>query len=153
MTYWVWVFGEIDGLRWVLREKRMAFAEHVRTRARRIQAGDRAVLYVSRGAHHNPTRDRSRLRGLVTVTSDCQDGKAVRIANRDFTMTCEIKPELLHPERSGPEVRELVEDLDVVRRTDVWGQYFRNSPIEVSSEDFSRLAQAVRNWDSTVSRS
>lgn len=60
----------------------MAFPSAAAARARRIRAGDRAVLYTSRGAFHNPTRDEARLVGLATVTGACEACEAIEIAGR-----------------------------------------------------------------------
>lgn len=148
MTYWVWVFGEIEGLRWVLAERRMAFPSHAGSRAHRIRRGDHAILYVTRGAHHNPTRDRAQLGGLVRVTSRCREADPIEIAERDFTWTCRIRPERILPERAGPHVHQLVRQLDLVRREDVWGQYFRQSPIEISPDDFELLRSEIESSQS-----
>ncbi|MBY5162099.1 EVE domain-containing protein [Salsipaludibacter albus] len=146
MRHWVWVFGEIDGLRWVLEHDRMAFPEHAAGRISRMEPGDRAILYVTRGAFHNPTRDRAHLAGVTRVTSDPrQVDDALVIAGRDFTWTVGHEPEMLMDERHGPHVRPLVERLEMVRRPESWGSYFRASPIEISADDFDLLRNAVLN--------
>ena len=76
-AHWVWVFGEIAGLRWVTEHEIMAFPKAARRRIREMGRGDRAVLYVTRGAFHNPTRDEARLGGLATVLGDPQRGQVV----------------------------------------------------------------------------
>jgi hypothetical protein len=145
----VWVFGEIEGLRWVLEQGRMAFPDAAGTRIRTVAAGDRAILYLTRGAFHNPTRDVSHLGGIVRVTSEPRMGKAVTIADRDFVWFVGIEPEIVLPEHQGPEVRLLAATLERVKRPDVWGQYFRTTPIEVSATDFATLESAIRTWAPT----
>lgn len=141
----MWVFGEIEGLRWVLAHDTMAFAAHAAARIAPMGAGDRAVLYVTRGAHHNPTRDVARLGGLVTVLGTPQrPRRAIRIAGREFTHTVAIRVDVALGERSGPEVKPLAAALDRVKKPPVWGQYFRGSPIAVSEHDFEVFAAAVR---------
>lgn len=147
MNWWVWVFGEIEGLRWVLDRRTMAFPKHAARRLQRLAAGDRAVLYVTRGAFHNPTRDRARLAGAVTVTSAVRAAEPVIIAGKPFTWLCEIEVDIVLPEREGPEVRHLADQLEFVRRPEVWGQYFRQSPISVSEVDFRRLEAAVAEFN------
>lgn len=144
--YWVWVFAEIAGLRWVAEQKQMAFPASATAKAARMRKGDRAVLYTSRGAFHNPTRDEARLVGLVTVTGDCEPLDGVEIAGREFTWACPISVELLLPERQGPSVRELAPRLELVQRPESWGGYFRNPPIEVSEHDWQLLVDAVQRW-------
>lgn len=145
MTFWIWVFGDIDGLRWVLERNRMAFPEHAAGRARRIAAGDSAVLYTTRGAYSNPTRDRSRLQSIVDVVGEANHHEPVEIAGREVTWSCPIQPRVVLEERQGPEVAPLAAELEHVKRPAVWGQYFRNSPIAVSARDFDVLAKAVEH--------
>lgn len=144
MTAWLWVFGDIEGLRWVARRQRMAFADHADRDVARMRPGDRAVLYLTRGAFHNPTRDRARLAGLATVTGAPHRRRAT-IAGREFTWQVPIRIDLLLPERAGPEVAPLAPQLSFVRRPEVWGQYFRRSPRPLTDTDFALLAAAVED--------
>ena len=81
MNRWVWVIGEAAGLRWVVENETMAFADHAAGRIRPMAAGDTAVLYVTRGAHHNPTRDVARLAGIATVVGHlAREPKPIEIA-------------------------------------------------------------------------
>lgn len=146
--YWVWIFGEIEGLRWVLDKQRMAFAAHAAVRVGRMSPGDKAVLFVTRGAFHNPNRDESRLAGIVEVSSAVGKKRAVTIAGRKFDTYVDFLPRRILPEREGPPVKTLVHDLERVKRADAWGHYFRNSPIEISRADFMILARAIRAWKS-----
>lgn len=143
---WVWVFAEIAGLRWVAQQKQMAFPASAAVKAARMRKGDRAVLYTSRGAFHNPSRDEARLVGLATVTGPCEPVDGLEIAGREFTWTCPITVDLLLPDRQGPRVRDLAARLDRVKRPEAWGGYFRNSPVEVNEHDWSVLVDAVRQW-------
>jgi len=142
-AYWIWVFGEIEGLRWVLQHRHMAFPASSRTRATRIRPGDRAVLHVSRGAFHNPTRDVSRLAGIAEVTGPVHEVEPIEITGRQFTLTCPIDLLVVLPERHGPELKPLAASLSFVKRPEVWGHYFRVSPIRITSEDFNHLARAI----------
>lgn len=142
----MWVFGEIEGLRWVLEHRRMAFPASAASRVAGMDSGDQAVLYLSRGAFHNPTRDVSRLGGIVRVTSAPRRGRPVTIAGREFEWFAEIQPEMLLPERQGPAVKALADGLDLVKRPEVWGQYFRTSPIEVGEKDFEVMARKIEGW-------
>ena len=127
--------------RWV-----MAFDPRVRPRLAKMNLGDIACLYVTRGAFHNPTRDRARLACIVDITSAPRLGKPVKIIGRKFSMFVDFKPVRLIPEREGPDVAELVHKLKFVKRPEVWGHYFRNSPIHVSKGDFRVLEKAVMSW-------
>jgi hypothetical protein len=140
------VFGDIVGLRWVLAEQTMAFRKATEPRLRLMEQGDRAVLYVGTGAFHNPTRDVARLSGLATVLAPPTDNTPATIDGQEFLWTVPIRVDLVLPERTGPEVRPLVGSLSFVRRPEVWGQYFRSSPVEILEADFRTLADAIQQW-------
>jgi hypothetical protein len=148
MSKRVWVFGEIQGLNWVVDNSTMAFST-LSPRLSTIEPGDEAILYTSRGAFHNPTRDVARLVGLAEVTGTMRVGEDIEIAGRDFAFFVPIKVTLLLPERTGPSVREFAPLLKVVKRKKVWGQYFRSSPIAVEDSDFSLMKTALDNWVET----
>ncbi len=143
---WLWVFGEIDGLRWVLDHRQMAFRTHQARRAGRIRERDTAVLYVTRGAFHNPTRDRARLAGLAEVIGPPEQGQSVEIIDREFQLLVPIQVTILLPEREGPEVAPVAGRLDRVKRPEVWGHYFRNSPIEMTEHDWTLLRGLIEEW-------
>jgi hypothetical protein len=144
--YWVWVFGEIAGLRWVLAERTMAFRRAAAPRLLAMEKEDRAILYVGRGAFHNPTADAAHLAGLATALAPPTSDAPVTIDGEEFPWTAPIRVDLALPERAGPDVRPLVGSLSFVRRPEVWGLYFRSSPQEVPEADFRMLADAVKAW-------
>lgn len=77
------VFAEIESLRWVVRNRWMAFSEGLSRRAARIRSDDQLVLYVAHGAFHNPTRDRPQIAGMGTVAGPVQRfRRPVEIARR-----------------------------------------------------------------------
>ncbi len=142
---WVAVLAEAEGLRWVLERSRMAWTEASARRAAQIRPGDALVLYVARGAFHNPTRDESRLVALAEVTTPVRRlRQPVELAGRTFVVGCDLRFEARLPERGGVPVRPLVPRLSFVRRKEVWGQYFRSGLVRVPPEDLEVLARAVR---------
>ncbi len=144
MGYWLVVLGEVEGLRWVLKNQRMAFAAARRALASRIEPGDRMVLYVGRGAYHNPTRDRSQIIGLATVRTAVKDLRApIEIAGREFVCACALQIEVALPERRGVPLEPLIGKLSFVKRPEVWGQYFRSSLSPLSERDFRVLWKAL----------
>jgi len=140
---WVWVFGDVEGLRWVLQNRRMAFTGASGRRASSMKKNDDAILYVSRGAFHNPTRDYTRLAGYARILGTPRAGSPVSIAGREYCVFVDIKPVRVLPEREGPEVRHLARRLQRVKRPEVWGQYFRGGPLRLSERDFRILKNAV----------
>lgn len=141
---WLVVLAEAEGLSWVLEKSRMAWTEASAGRVSRIQAGDRLVLYVARGAFHNPTRDESQLLGLARVASPVRRlRRPVELAGRRFVCSCDLRFELVLPKRAGVPVRRLVDRLSFVKRKDVWGQYFRSGLVQVPPHDLDLMAAAI----------
>ncbi len=142
---WVVVLAEAEGLRWVLERSRMAWTEASARRASRIRPGDRIVLYVARGAFHNPTRDESQLLGLAEVTSPVRRlPRPIELAGKTFVVGCDLRFETVLPERHGVPIRPLVGRLSFVKRKDVWGQYFRSGLVQVPVRDLQVLATAIQ---------
>lgn len=142
---WLVAFGEIEGLRWVLEHERMAFSPGLSRRAAQIQPGDSLVLYVTRGAFHNPTRDRSQIAGLATVKSPvARLRRPVVIDGREFTSACDLEIGIVLPERQGLPVEPLVANLGFIKKKDVWGGYFRSGLVQLPDRDFRTVARALR---------
>ena len=131
----------------------MASADRAPGRLRPMGEGDRAVLYVTRGAYHNPPRDLARLGGLATVLDEpARRRRPVVIGGREFVWTVPIRVDVALPEREGPEVQPMTPKLSFVKRPEVWGMYFRNSPKQIPKKDFALLERAVHNYEKEHSR-
>jgi hypothetical protein len=146
MSYWLVVLGEVEGLRWVLKNEKMAFTAARRSLASKIEPGDRMVLYVGRGAYHNPTRDRSQIIGLATVRTAVKDLRApIEIAAREFICACSLEIEVALPERQGVPIDPFIRSLSFVKRPEVWGQYFRSGLTPMNERDFRVLLKALED--------
>lgn len=142
--YWLSVIGDVEGLRWVLRHGRMAWTVASSRRAALLTPGDSLVVYVSRNAFHNPTRDASQLAAVATIlTATKQLKRPMALAGRKFIATTDVQLDLRLPEREGVAVKPLVPRLGFVRRPEVWGMYFRSGLIEISGADFLILKDAI----------
>jgi transposase-like protein len=119
---WVWVFGEIDGLRWVVEYQRMAFPPSAEPQVRRTAQGDRALLYTTRGAYHNPTSDAPRLSRTPERLGPWGPGKEISAMRHHPPYSEEFKQRAV----------QLVTEMGM-------------SPSQVAS-DVGCSAQAVRNW-------
>src|SRR5262245_53729105 len=112
----------------------MAFTAARCTLAQEIEGGDRLVLYVGRGAYHNPKRDESQVVGMPTVRSGLKDcTSSVQIGERQFFCTCPLTLDAVLPERQGLPIRPLVPRLSFIKRPEVWGQYVRSSLVPLGS--------------------
>jgi hypothetical protein len=67
MASYLMPIADREPLMWILHERRTAFPSYRRSDAERLAAGDRLLLYTTRGCFHNPTRDRGRVIGVATV--------------------------------------------------------------------------------------
>jgi hypothetical protein len=143
--HWLVVLGEAEGLRWVLENKKMAFTEARCRRAAELRRGDDVVLYVTRGAFHNPTRDEPHLAALMKVRSAATGlDPPLELVDRTFHCQVGLTPVVVLPERKGVNVRPLVRRLRHVKRPEVWGQYFRSSLIELTAHDMRVIGSALR---------
>ncbi len=151
---WLVVLAEAEGLRWVLRERRMAWSAASAKRASQIRPGDRLVLYVARGAFHNPTRDESRLLGLATVTSPVEPlPRPLELAGRTFVVGCSLDLEVVLPERGGVPVHPLVPRLSFIKRKEAWGQSLRSGLVPLPERDAAILTRAIRQAAARAPRS
>jgi len=146
-NYWIWVFGEIQALRWVCEHNTMAFGAHATKVLTRARPGDQALLYVTQGARHRPNRDVSRLAGLASIVTEpaATQGELV-VAGRQFSWSCAIQVDILLPENTGPVIADLVDQLDLVTKANAWGAYFHRSPILINEHDFRVLAGALERF-------
>ena len=142
--YWVWIFADLHGLRWVLKNRRMAFPEKSGSRTQNLRQGDRAVLYLSRSAVGSAGGYVSRLAGIVQATGPVVMGDGEQIGERKYSWFVPIKPELVLSETEGPTVSSIAGRLERVKKPEIWGQYFRNSPAELSKRDFEVMQTAIR---------
>ena len=84
MSNWLAVLGQAEGLKWVVGNRRLPLTLTGCSRYT-FQQGDRVFLLVTRGAYHNPTRDRTRLIAAATVTGHSRPlAPPVRILSWEF---------------------------------------------------------------------
>lgn len=136
------ILGEREALAWVLRQQRMAFAEHRSAEAARLREGDRLFLYTTRGCFHNPTRDRSRIIGIAQVVDPVTRlPRPLRLSGRLFSSGCRLKIDRLAPYRLGLEVAPLVKRLDAFPDPATWSLRVRRTLLRLSDSD-ARLLEA-----------
>ncbi|HEX6968478.1 MAG TPA: hypothetical protein VF174_06685 [Micromonosporaceae bacterium] len=139
------ILGERDAIRWVLREQRMAFPATPRAEVAALAAGDRLFLYATRGAWHNPTRDRGRIIGVATARSSARVlDEPVEIAGRTFVSGCTLHIEGLVPYPGGLELQPLVEQLSAFPKPHAWSIYLRRPLLALPGADASLLDERLR---------
>lgn len=109
------------------------------------------VLYRTRGAFKNPTRDVAQLIAVGTATRDVEAfRRPMSIGRREFWCGCPVEFELTLPERDGLDAAPLMKKLSfvkkTVKKTNVWGQYVRSSPIRLPPHDLKLLCDQLRRY-------
>ncbi len=130
------VLGERDAIAWVLRKQRMAFPATPRAEVAGLAKGDRLFLYATRGAWHNPSRDRGRIIGTATVASSIKRLDApIAIAGMRFHSECDLKIDGVVVYPGGVELQPLVPQLAAFPKPDVWSVYLRRPLLRLSEGD------------------
>jgi hypothetical protein len=143
-TYLV-VLGEREAISWVLREERMAFPSTPRAEVAALAEGDELMLYATRGAWHNPSRDRGRIIGHALVTSAVRPlAEPLHLAGRDFHSQCRLRITGLVPYPGGVEVAPLVPRLTAFPKPDAWSIYLRRALLRLPPADITLLAAELR---------
>ena len=137
------MISEVKALRWVVEHDRMAFRSHVHTED--VRAGDPFVLYVTRGAYHNPTSGESQVLGLGRFTSEVQSRRAT-VHGETFPKSASIKVEAVLAERSGMPFKPLVDDLSFIAKKAGWPAYLRSSLVRVSEADVQVIRSAFQAY-------
>ncbi|MFC4909893.1 hypothetical protein [Actinomadura gamaensis] len=139
------ILGEVRAIAWVLSESRMAFPRTPRSEVNQLAVGDELLIYATRGAFGNPTRDRGRVIGRATVISTVTElDEPVEIARREFPRGCALSIDALAPFRSGVELQPLVEYLDAFPDPKVWSVRLRRPLLRLSERDANLLREALR---------
>jgi hypothetical protein len=130
------ILGDRDAIAWVVREQRMAFPRTPRAEVAALAPGDRLYLYSTRGAWHNPTRDRGRVIGTAQVESSVRAlDQPLEIAGRTFHSGCALSVQSLVPYPQGVELQPLVEKLAAFPKPDVWSIYLRRALLRLPPAD------------------
>lgn len=139
------VLGEQEGLIWVLTSSRMAFTASRAPLASRLQPGDQLLLYLSRGALHNPTRDRGRIIGRALVDGPVMPLRdSLWLGGREFVVGCARSIQGLAPFQRGVELAPLVRRLRTFPNKRAWSARMRQPLVRVADEDIPVLASALR---------
>ena len=139
------ILGSVEGLAWVLREKRMAFTRANASRAERLQPGNRLFLYTTRGIHGKPMRDRGLVIGEAKVASEVEEvRRPIKIGERDYTHACAIRLVSLAPYREGVELAPLIPHLEVFATKGAgWSALLRRPLLALPATDAELLTEKL----------
>jgi len=125
-------------MEWVIDHGRMAVGSRVKSLPER---GDRLVLYASRGAFHNPTRDRARVIGLG-ITKSAPQNRPVVVAGSPYERSFGIEVDQLAEPREGLDFVSLVPRLDFIVKKESWGGALRRPVVRINERDYKTIASA-----------
>ena len=119
----------------------MAFRDHIK--AHHLRKGDQFALYVTRGAFHNPTRDRAQILGTGLLASGLSE-RDYEVAGEKFSQSVALAWTAgpLKP-REGVEVQPLVPKLHFIKKKDAWFAYVRKSLVPIEDGDWELFSRVV----------
>ncbi|MHB1447088.1 MAG: hypothetical protein ACYCTI_01740 [Acidimicrobiales bacterium] len=145
------IIGEREPLAWILTERKMAFPAHRSRDAGQLAKGDRLFLYTTRGCFHSPGRDRGRIIGEATVTSEiAMLEQPVEFGEQSFPTGCSLNITGLVPRDEGPEMNRCVDELHLFPSSNPksWGVRLRRVLVPLDQHDarvlHTKLAPVMR---------
>ncbi|MGN9911106.1 hypothetical protein ACTMTJ_26475 [Phytohabitans sp. LJ34] len=138
------ILGDRDAIAWVLREQRMAFPATPRAEVAALAVDDRLLLYATRGAWGNPTRDRGRVIGSATVRSTVRAlDEPLEIAGRSFHSGCDLRIDGLVPYPGGVALQPLVGRLAAFPKPEAWSVYLRRALLQLPQPDVDLINEQL----------
>jgi hypothetical protein len=138
------ILGDRQAIAWVLREQRMAFPATSRAEVNRLAVGDELLIYTTRGAYRNPTRDRGRVIGTASVASAVEQLDApVEFGGREFPRGCAITVTSLVPWGDGVELQPLVDRLAAFPNPRAWSIQLRRPLLHLPRRDAELIGERL----------
>lgn len=138
------ILGEREAIAWVLGQQRMAFPPNRARDASALQRGDPLLLYTTRGAFHNPTRDRGRVIAEALVADEVRQlSEPVCIAGRTYTHGCRLSLDRAAPYRTGLELAPLVQLLHAFPHPMTWAVRMRRTLLTIDEHDARLLRREL----------
>jgi len=131
---WLFVLNNAEAARWVVKNRRMAFREGIRTN--RLARGDGFALYVTAGA----LRGEPRIVAIGTLAGRPGSDTA-EVAGREFTKSCPLRIEASRdPLDSGLPFRPLIERLRFIKHKHAWSSSLYRTIVEIPEDDFEMMS-------------
>jgi hypothetical protein len=148
------ILGDRDAIAWVVSERRMAFTrDRAAAAAAAVSEGDELLLYATRGAFHNPTRDRGRVFGRATASGGVAElPRPVPLVGRQFSHGLELELKSLAPPRLGVDIAELIPRLSSFPNKRGWAMSLRRPLLTLTSEDARLLRRRLEPETAGVSQ-
>jgi len=109
-----------------------------------ISVGDELLLYATRGAFHNPRRDRGRIFGRAHATTPVEELMApVALLDREFTSGFAFELDALAPPHQGVNLAELIRRLSTFPNKKGWAMRLRRPLVTLTPEDAHLLRKRL----------
>ncbi|SEC38732.1 hypothetical protein SAMN04489844_2202 [Nocardioides exalbidus] len=131
------VLGDRRGIGWVLDNETVAFPEQrYKNTFPNFVRGDVIYLYATRGAFHNPTRDKGRIFARAVVRGPVERTKApLTFRDRVHPLLMPVSVERLAPALEGVDLADLVPRMTSFPKPETWSVYLRRSTCPLTPED------------------
>jgi len=107
-----------------------------------IATGDELFLYATRGAFHNPTRDRGRVFGRARAKTAVERlPDPVSLLGREFTHGFPFELEAIAPPRRGVDLAELIPRLSSFPNKTGWAMSLRRPMLTLTPADARLIGQ------------
>lgn len=152
MTAYLLVIADREALGWILTARRMAFPSAGRTEVAALTIGDELLLYTTRGAFKNPTRDRGRVIGTASVASAVKRlERAVRFGDREYPVGCDVTLGVLARYGDGVELAPIIDRLEAFAGAGAgWAVRLRRPLLKLSDTDANVIRAALQRRETSV---
>lgn len=137
------VISDREPLAWLVSEQRFALPASWAGRA--PEAGDRLLLYTTRGCYRNPGRDRGLVMGTATVTTDPSDlSPPVQFRGREFTVGFGVRIDGLVRPHEGLELGPLAGAVSFLPDPATWSARMRRALVPLTQDDVQIIDRRLR---------
>jgi hypothetical protein len=138
------VVNDRSALAWIARESCLAFPSTRRREALTIAPGDEIFLYVTRGAYHNPTRDRAQICAAFLAHRSAEALAApILIAGREFLFLLPVVAQVVAAPRRGADFASMAESMEFIPAGCSWAPFLRRAIFLVPSHDAAVLRREL----------
>ncbi|OKJ03892.1 hypothetical protein AMK18_01500 [Streptomyces sp. CB01249] len=137
------IIGDREPLSWVLENQRMAFPAGRTTGF--PEKDDEIFVYTTRACYRNPGRDRGRIMGHATATSEVTSlAEPLSFGAKVFTSGCTLRVHGLARRHDGVILSDLVPQLQVFPDPKSWSARIRRASLVLPEPDADLLRRELQ---------